>query len=49
MGLGSSNVTTVAWVTAVAWVRSLARELSHAMGVAKKTLIIDSPLSIPLS
>ena len=29
-------VTAAAQVTAVAWVRSLARELPHAMGTAKK-------------
>ena len=28
--------TVVAWVTAVAWVQSLARELVHAVGTAKK-------------
>lgn len=29
-------VTTAAWVTVMAWVQSLARELLHAMGTAKK-------------
>ena len=29
-------ITTVAWVAAGAWVQSLAWELPHAMGAAKK-------------
>ena len=33
---GSGVVTAVAWAAAVARVRSLARELLHAAGVAKK-------------
>ena len=36
MGWGSSIFTAVAQVAAVAQVRSLARELLHAVGVAKK-------------
>ena len=36
VGLGSSVVTAVAQVTTVAQVWSLARELPHAMGKAKK-------------
>ena len=35
-GLGSSVVTTVAWVTAVAQVQSMAQEVPHASGAAKK-------------
>ena len=35
-GWGSSVVTAVAWVTDVAWVHSLAQELPHAIGEAKK-------------
>ena len=33
---GSSFITAVAWVTAVVQVQSLAQELPHAMGTAKK-------------
>ena len=36
VGYGSSVVTAVALVIAVVWVRSLAQELLHAMGAAKK-------------
>lgn len=36
VGLGSHTVTAVAWVTHVAWVRTLAQELPHATGAAKK-------------
>ena len=36
VGWGSSIFTAVAQVAAVAQVRSLARELLHAVGVAKK-------------
>ena len=36
MGYGSGDGTAVALVTAVARVQSLARELLHAMGMAKK-------------
>ena len=33
---GSGIVSAVAWAAAVAWVQSLAQELLHALGVAKK-------------
>ena len=36
VGYGSSVVTAVALVIVVVWVRSLAQELLHAMGAAKK-------------
>ena len=36
MDYGSSDVTATAWVTAVTQVPSLAQELPHAMGMAKK-------------
>ena len=36
MRSGSGIVTAAAWVTAVAQVQSLARELPHATGEAKK-------------
>lgn len=36
MGYGSGTVAAVAWVIAVARVRSLARELLHGTGMAKK-------------
>ena len=35
-GYGSIIVTAVARVTAVVWVCSLAQELPHAVGMAKK-------------
>ena len=35
-GLRSDVVTAVAWVTALVRVRSLAQELPHATGTAKK-------------
>ena len=34
--LGSNVVTGAVWVAIVAWVWSLAQELPHAMGAAKK-------------
>ena len=36
VGSGSDIVTALALVTSVAWVGSLAQELLHAMGTAKK-------------
>ena len=33
---GSGVVTAAAWVAAEAWVQSLAQDLPHAEGVAKK-------------
>ena len=35
-GLGSGVVTAVAWVAAIVRVLSLAQDLSHAAGMAKK-------------
>ena len=43
----SSVVTSGAWVTAVARVQSLAQELLHAAGMAKKIKIIK--ITIPYS
>ena len=39
VGYGSIIVTAVARVTAVVWVCSLAQELPHAVGMAKKKKI----------
>ena len=39
-----SVVTAVAWVTAVVWVQSLALELLHASGAAKKKKKIEKIL-----
>jgi len=36
LGKRSVTVTAEGWVTAVVWVGSLAQELPHAVGVAKK-------------
>ena len=33
---GCRAVTTAVWVAAVAWVQSLAREITHALSMAKK-------------
>ena len=39
MGQGSAGaVTAVVWVTAVMWVQSLAQEVPHATGAAKKKI-----------
>jgi len=32
-------ITAGAWVSAVAWVQSLAQELLHAVGMAKKSIL----------
>ena len=43
--IGSSIITAVPWVIAVILVQSLARELPHAAGVAKKQMIEKTVLT----